>query len=648
MRFPRFLICSLSIILSAATSRAQVYTPRVNNDRLPDYTDISRFVDFSQWRSLPQAAKAFELWSCLTDSVTGLYPIQGIYEDPDPGPEFSFFDERDLVKVLNVYGHGYCGLLSPTLDGVYAAAGFSDSRIFNMRENSHCVTEVFYDDGWHYFDMDLRGVLFRPDGMVASLKEAQTVRGLWTDPQIKIEPFYPLDDKAQMYQSFSGCFVTPMYHWYKNGHTMDFSLRPGETLTRYWRPQGSRWHDPWTNPGGFDLSFIRKKFEQEPRGLKSKHDGWSKWTHGNALFSYSPRLTDDYEDFERGVYDSQGVKLTAAGVESVPEKGRNYVVFEVRTPYIIVGKVHEIDRPDKIDDAAKLYFRSLGPLMVSVSTDNGLTWTGLGGVEYEQSALLDLTRQVLGKYGYLVRFDFGAGRSGLAELILVTWCQLAPVSLPRVLEGENHFQFSLGDRHGYPSTVREVRLNLRDPAELARHAVSLSADYQPLRDSAKLKGEVVLKIDSKPNTVIKWFTAGGYFNTFTGKKAAKTANAIYYSTAGPTGPWNLAVKAKVPDWAAHWHYGMDEDVVLPNAVAAVWLKYAGDPGVNQIWVYAHCLPRALPDAATLRVTQAYTINGEPVERTFEFTGKQEYDIDCPGAVENSFIRFALPSQPAAR
>ena len=93
---------------------------------------------------------------------------------------------------------------------------------------------------------------------------------------------------------------------------------------------------------------------------------------------------------------------------------------------------------------------------------------------------------------------------------------------------------------------------------------------------------------------------------------------------------------------------MDEDVVLPNAVATVWLKYVGAPGVNQIWVYAHCLPRELPDAARLRVTQAYTVNGEPVERTFEFTGEQEYDIDCPGAVENNFIRFALPSQPAAR
>jgi len=635
------------VLLSTLPLSAQVYTPRVTSDLLPDYTELSRFVDWHRWRGLPEAEKARAIWRFLCDYETGLFPVQGIYEDPDPGPEFAFFDERDVIKVLNVHGHGYCGLLSPTLDGVYAAAGFSDSRIFNMRENHHCVTEVFYDGGWHYFDMDLRGILLKTDGTVASLDEARTVPELWTDPPVKIEPFYPLDDKAKMFESFAPCFLTPMYHWYKNGHTMDFVLRPGESLTRWWQPQGGRWHHPWPNPGGFNLRFLTRKFNQEPRGLKSKHDGWSKWTHGNALFSYSPVLSESYEDFERGVYDCQGVKQTSRGVETAGDSAGR-VSFEVRTPYIIVGRVYELDRPEKIDKAATLYYRSLGPATVKVSTDNGLTWSVVDRADHAggKSSLVDLTPLVLGKYGFLVRFDLGS-KSGLAELSLNTWCQLAPVSLPRVFKGANPLHFAAGDRYGHPTTVREIRLNLRDPDQLRRHLVSMNADYRPLRDRAKIKGELVLKVDSKPGTRIKWLTAGGYFHTYAGTKTVENRNAIYYSTAGPEGPWKKVAGPKVPEWVLSWHYGMDEDIILEEPAETVYLKYLGDPGLNQVWVYAHCLARSESSGDRVRVTHGYELEGRPVERTFELSRPGNYSIDCPGEPENRYIRFALESKPAA-
>ncbi|MEA1997102.1 MAG: hypothetical protein U9N45_05660 [Gemmatimonadota bacterium] len=262
MNYTRPLLTVIFSLALAVPACAQVYTPRVTTDRLPDYTEPGRFAQWREWRELPQAEKAVAIWKFLTDYETGLYPVQGIYEDPDPGPEFSFFDERDLVKVLNVHGHGYCGLLSPTLDGIYAHAGFPDHRIHNMDANHHCVTEVFYNGGWHYFDMDLRGLLYKADGTVANIREAMTERSLWTDPPVKVEPFYPLDNKKAMFESYARCKLTPMYHYYKNGHTMDFELRPGESLTRFWQPQqGGRWHHPWPNPAGFNLKFLSRKFE---------------------------------------------------------------------------------------------------------------------------------------------------------------------------------------------------------------------------------------------------------------------------------------------------------------------------------------------------------------------------------------------------
>ncbi|MBW7997882.1 MAG: hypothetical protein FVQ81_15195 [Candidatus Glassbacteria bacterium] len=637
----RGLTSSIAVVLLAVSFvGAQVHTPRITNDRLPDYTELGRFVQFSQWRHLPPQEKAVALWKFLTDKTTGLFPVQGIYEDPDPGPAFPFYDERDVVKVLNVHGHGYCGLLSPTLDGVLAAAGFSDSRIHNMDANHHCVTEVWYDDDWHYFDVDLRGMLYRPDGTVANIRDAMTNKELWTNPTREIEPFYPLDDKAAMFESFAACKLTPMYHWYKNGHTMDFALRPGERLTRWWQPQGGRWFHPWPNRGGFNYSFLIRKFNQEPRGLKSKHDTWSRWTHGNALFSYNPQLAESWGDFERGVYECSGLSQNANGMVSDPDGG--YAVFEVHTPYLIAGRVHDLMHKEQIDAAATVYYRSLGNVSVSVSTDNGHSWRNIGGTDFGRTDFIDFSQQVLHTYGYLIRFEFTGESSGLAELSLNTWAQLAPVALTRLLEGNNRMSFALGDRYGFPTTVREVRLNLRDPAQLEHYLAALDGDYDPLRDQRKLTGVAVIEVAAKPGSTIKWFTAGGYFNTLTGKDARKTANEILYSTTGPQGPWKSVAKSKVPQWVAHWHYGMDEDVVLASAAEKIWLKYVGNPGVNQIWVYAHCLPNK-GAAQNAELTHGYRIGGELLEKKFTFDGPGEYTVNCPEEPENVYLDLYNPS-----
>jgi hypothetical protein len=635
--FSTAVVCCLLIMTGLF---AQVHTPRVTNERLPDYTELGRFVQFSQWKDLPPQEKAVAIWQYLNGTETGLFPVQGIYEDPDPGPEYSFFDERDVIKVLNVHGHGYCGLLSPTLDGVLAAAGYSDGRIHNMGSNGHCVTEVYYDNGWHYFDMDLRGMLYRPDGTVANINEAMTEKELWTNPVHKIEPFYPEDDKELMFNSFATGKLTPMYHYYKNGHTMDFALRPGERLTRWWQPQGGRWFHPWPNKGGFNYSFLSRRFELEPRGLKSKHLSWSKWTHGNALFSYSPQLPEGWDDFARGAYKAVGVSQTPTGLVSSVEGG--YVVFEVRSPYIIAGKVHDLLRKDQIDDGATVFYRSLGAVKVSISTDNGHSWHGVGGTEYGRTDFIDFTQEVLQQYGYLIRFEFKGDGSGLAELTLNTWAQVAPVSLPRLLEGENRMSFNLGDRYGFPTTVREVRLNLRNPALLEKYVASMDADYDPLRDEKKLIGEVVIEVEAKPGTGIKWFTTGGYFNTYAGKKAKKTANEILYSTDGPDGPWKSAAKSKVPTWVVHWHYGLDEDVMLEAPAGKVWLKYVGNPGLNQIWVYAHCLPRDAVGQG-VELTHGYKLGDKLVEKKITFDGAGEYSINCPQEPENVYLDLSNPS-----
>lgn len=61
-------------------------------------------------------------------------------------------ENRELlspVKVLNVYGHNTCGNDSICLAGLWKTAGL---KVAPARLVGHCVTQVFYDGGWHLFD----------------------------------------------------------------------------------------------------------------------------------------------------------------------------------------------------------------------------------------------------------------------------------------------------------------------------------------------------------------------------------------------------------------------------------------------------------------------------------------------------------------
>src|SRR5262245_1894019 len=72
-------------------------------------------------------------------------------------------DNRELaspVKVLNVYGHNTCGNDSICLAGLWKTAGL---KVAPARLVGHCVTQVFYDGGWHLFDGDMHSLYLLRD-----------------------------------------------------------------------------------------------------------------------------------------------------------------------------------------------------------------------------------------------------------------------------------------------------------------------------------------------------------------------------------------------------------------------------------------------------------------------------------------------------
>jgi hypothetical protein len=164
---------ALSVIVLAAQAAAAgqgvVISPRITVEGQPDYTDLGRFAQFYKDKGLSGQDLAIALWQRLCGTETGIYHFNEIFDGREH--DYTLGNSRDPLRNMNVHNHGFCGIQGPVLEGVFEAAGF-EARSFSVPAWSHVATEVFYDGGWHYFDLDLRGALLRKDGVIPSAAEA--------------------------------------------------------------------------------------------------------------------------------------------------------------------------------------------------------------------------------------------------------------------------------------------------------------------------------------------------------------------------------------------------------------------------------------------------------------------------------------------
>jgi hypothetical protein len=621
-----------------STSIAKVLCVRLTSEHNADTTDLMRFRQFHQWKNKTGNDLAIEIWKYLCDYETGLYHFNEILEGPDPFDEYATV--RDPLKILNVYNMAYCGIFGPVLDGIFQGIGFEQGRSFGVEIWNHCATELWYDNSWHYFDLDVRGILVDSDGTVASLDEARQNRSLWTNPPIKIEPFFPNDqDKNKVFEIYRDSRIHYYYRWFEGSHTMDFYLRQGESFTRYWMPQGGRWnHLPRYN----QTKWIKDLIQTEPVGTKPNHRHFTRWNHGNGLFHYAPDLSEASTDFADGVY---AVNNLAAGKEGLHLKqaGEGSVIFEVFTPYIIVAKINELDDLSDDAEASVVTIESFLPADASVSLDNGITWEAAGKIEPDRKVILDLTHKIKGTYGYLLKLSMSGKESSPAikSITIDTWVQVAPISLPRLKKGKNHLRYELGDRYGLLTIPMLIKPNTADPADLQKHLVAMPADYDPQQHTCRIKGDAILRLAAPAGTKIAWFTAGATFRTYQGQQAGKTDNRIAYSVGRPEN-FKQIYKSSVPTWTNHWRCNWDTDVMLDKPAEQVYVKFTGNPGLNVIRACLHLLPKQ-PSKTGLRITHGYSINGQLQTKTIDLDKPKDYTIECDGEPENVFIKIAVPS-----
>ena len=304
----------------------------------------------------------------------------------------------DPVKIFNIYGYNTCGNDSISLAGLWKKAGL---RAAPARLVGHCVSQAFYDGGWHLMDGDMHSIyLLRDNKTVASeedlvrdhdlIKRTHTQGILQPDRRAGDEwesSIYVFDGKVTGDRNTRG------------DTAMNMTLRPGESLA--WR---------WGH-----VTPIKYHGQSRPRFPERLCNG--RW-------EYRPDLAN--ETWRRGAASVDSVKGNRDGL--MAEQGKTgVIIWKMSSPYVFVG--------------GEIAFEGSGAIF-SFSRD-GQTW---------EAAETDLDR-FFGPSGpacyvYYLRCQLPAG-GRLRTLRISNDLQMAPLTLPGMGTGENTFTYtdqSTGER----------------------------------------------------------------------------------------------------------------------------------------------------------------------------------------------------------
>ena len=185
--------------------------------------------------------------------------------------------------------------------------------------------------------------------------------------------------------------------------------------------------------------------------------------------------------------------------------------------------------------------------------------------------VVDVSRHVVFKYEYLVRFDLGGGPgSRLEKLAIGTGFQCAPVALPSLREADNRMVFQLGDQ----TEVREIVADLSDEGAFLQ-TIHSHANVQ-IRDGRLTSmdgrpGEIVFKlVPPRPGTVTR-VNLGIGCRRSPGPQDPLDDIRVDYAQDVPEN-WTRIADDDYPAYAGHWSYRCNASATCTPGTRAVFVK----------------------------------------------------------------------------
>ena len=442
------LLIGVAVLVSSAALKAEVYSIKLGGNAQPACWSLEEIV-----------ARVTRGIDSDREKVMALHRFGMAHQIHFIGPYEGGLDLQDALKLLSVYGYNLCGNNSSTMCALYNLAGLKARR---RGCTGHVVPEIWFDGKWNYVDTDMFGYVYLPDDKaIASVDELVANPHLFERSGRRPDPFYPWDPPTTMMNAFIKVQGWKDYHPYSLAHLMELSLRTGESVTCWFRPQGrTRYYlDPESFPAEVTTVY-RDYWTDGP--VRQNSMAWTDTVpaaYGNGQFVYKPDLRSRaFQSENPGI---EGVK-TAVDQDKPPlvaeTAGRTAtVVIDVNSPWVICGLQNDLTNWEDNTEGAVVsgWFWRIGEAdenRIYVSADGGRNWKlawenrYLGAIPFR----VDLSRYVQGNYSYQVKFEWtdraGSGRVGLQGLEAETWVELSPMALPRLVPGKNRFEISTGNQ----------------------------------------------------------------------------------------------------------------------------------------------------------------------------------------------------------
>jgi hypothetical protein len=545
----------------------------------------------------------------------------------------------DPVKLLNVYGYAICGQTAQSMCAIYQAAGLP-ARVFGAP--GHVLCEVYYDDRWHVLDVDMWTWFRTPEGHLAGAGElAERPRELILENTNRSDPCSlpdrPLKSYAEMYEKLEtrdGEPVNIWPQWSVAAHTMDFRLRPGETLVRSQEHHG-RFHMPQS----WKESITRHKGEwhEHPR---ERYEPFRSF--GNGRWTYQPTLSADAADFAAGLWEPSDLRQTAAGLE-----GPGAAVFRMQSPYPFCGVPDWSGEKITSADGVWLSLAGEGDVRTLVTDAEG-KWNEVfcGDGEFDRTE--DITPLLTARYGCLLKVELRDG-SRLRALRFDGYVMTAPMSLPRLAEGDNRMELRCGDKHGLCTTPWKHAVDFRGDADTAAQFESCEnagveqyvEGWNQLCPGPDGPARLILRLDAPHGRPLAWAYVHLGVREGPADEARRHAS-LEWSADGKD--WALFFEGEVSNSRQKWDAAVNGEATFPNPLDELWLRITSETPVTAVETVGHILEPDTVDAA-LEVVHSWTEGAG--RRTFRAPrGETEYVICCGPDPSGHTIEMSVPSQPA--
>jgi len=619
------------------------FSPRVVGVTRADFTTLGTLLASPPFAGKQGEALVLALYDYFTSQVDGTYHFWS--------PEEILGQPRlrglvcDPIKYLNVYGWMLCGNHATLLYALYTAAGFR-ARQFGLP--GHSVCEVYYEGAWHFLDVDMWAWFRNPAGQIASAYElARQSQALILGNNRKSTPCDLPDRALADYAAmFAAASVAEAEHrinttWPPSTprrHSMDFQLRPGETLIRS-QVAGGRF--PFPASWKPFLTSVASEWKGRPSERFPPFR-----TYGNGRWVYAPNLSSAYEDFALGVWTCEGVRQDETGV-----MGSGTATLRIQSPYPFCGIPDFTGDRIRHHDGVWLDVAGAGPATFEMNTAED-AWTPLftstDSGPFRQR--LDITQTLAERYDCLIRFTLGE-QARLDRLAFDGTILTAPISLPRLVEGTNRMEVRCLDKHHLCTVPWTQIVDFRASANLAAQAVSIDngigrpavSGWQKLapRDATQ-PVRAVFRMDAPASRSFAWFWVLATVDEMPPDRTPKRALL----------EWSQDGKAWIPFAVRHitssdmqWDVTFDGEVVLaPDSTAPVWLRLTSDTAINGFEFYGH-LNAGSASSSDLRIVHRWSEDSQPREFPAPL-GCSVYEVPCGRNPAGHTIEMSLPSREA--